>query len=83
MDILKTYSLFKKMSQYPDLMGLIRTTFAEVLEQKEIVTRERLRRQAVEELKSGRPAGYGGEPAGVPRSPHRLLCGDEPDPCGD
>ena len=52
MDLLKTYRLFRKMSQYPNLMGLMHSTFMEVLEQKGIITREKLYQRAVEELKA-------------------------------
>ena len=52
MDLLKPYRLFRKMNQYPHLMGLIHATFMETLEQKGIITRERLHQQAVEELKA-------------------------------
>jgi len=52
MDLLKTYRLFRKMSQYPNLMGLMHNTFMEVLEQKGIITREKLYQRAVEELKA-------------------------------
>jgi len=52
MDFLRIYRLYKKMNQYPNLMGLMRSIFMEVLEQKGIVTREKLFQQAVEELKA-------------------------------
>ncbi|MBM4324648.1 MAG: hypothetical protein FJ115_13895, partial [Deltaproteobacteria bacterium] len=51
MDLLKTYRLYKKINQYPNLLGLIRSTFMEILEKKGIITRTRLYEQAVEELK--------------------------------
>jgi hypothetical protein len=51
MDLLKTYRLYKKINQYPSLLGLIRSTFMETLEKKGIITRPRLYEQAVEELK--------------------------------
>jgi hypothetical protein len=51
MEILKTYRLFKKMNQYPNLMGLMYSIFMEVLETKGIVTREKLYQQALEALK--------------------------------
>jgi hypothetical protein len=51
MDILKTYRLFRKMNQYPNLMGLMYSIFMEVLEKREIITREKLHQQAVEALK--------------------------------
>lgn len=51
MDLLKTYRLYKKINQYPNLLGLIRSTFMEVLEQKGIVTRAKLQERVLEELK--------------------------------
>ncbi len=50
MDILKTYRLFREINQYPQLMGLMRSIFMDVLEQKGIITREKLHRRAREEL---------------------------------
>ncbi len=52
MDLLRTYRLFKKINQYPNLMGLIRSIFMDVLEERKIITRERLYQQALEELKA-------------------------------
>jgi len=52
MEILEVYRLFRKMNQYPNLTGLMHATFMEVLEQKGIITREKLYQQAVEELKT-------------------------------
>ena len=40
------------MYQYPELMGLMRNIFTEVMEQKGITTREELFRQALEEMKA-------------------------------
>jgi len=51
LDLLKTYHLYKKISQYPDLLGLIRSTFMEILEKKGIITRTKLYEAAIEELK--------------------------------
>lgn len=51
MDLLKTYRLYKKINQYPNLLGLIRSTFMEVLEKKGIVTRAELQERVLEELK--------------------------------
>lgn len=51
MEILKTYLLYKKIHQYPNLLGLIRSTFTEVLEQKGIITRAGLYEKVSEELK--------------------------------
>ncbi len=50
MDILKTYRLFRQINQYPNLMGLMRSIFMDVLEQKGIVTRETLDQRAREEV---------------------------------
>ena len=50
MDILKTYRLFRQINQYPTLMGLMRSIFMDVLEQKGIITREKLYQRAQEEL---------------------------------
>ena len=52
MDFLRTYRLYKKMNQYPHLMGLMRSIFMEVLEQRGIITREKLFQQAVDQLKA-------------------------------
>jgi hypothetical protein len=51
MDILKTYRLFRKMNQYPNLMGLMCSIFMEVLEKRGIITQEKLHQQALEALK--------------------------------
>jgi len=48
----KQYQLLKKMYQYPELMGLMRNIFTEVMEQKGITRREELFRQALEEMKA-------------------------------
>jgi hypothetical protein len=50
MDILKTYRLFREINQYPQLMGLMRSIFMDVLEEKGIIPRERLHQRALEEL---------------------------------
>jgi len=52
MEFLRTYRLYKKMNQYPNLLGLMRSIFMEVLEQRGMITRERLFQQAVDELKA-------------------------------
>jgi hypothetical protein len=52
MDILKTYRLFRKMNQYPNLMGLMYSIFMEVLEKRGVITREKLYQQALEALKA-------------------------------
>jgi hypothetical protein len=51
MDILKTYRLFRKMNQYPNLTGLMFSIFMEVLENRAIISREKLHEQALEALK--------------------------------
>ncbi|OGQ11140.1 MAG: hypothetical protein A2026_15310 [Deltaproteobacteria bacterium RBG_19FT_COMBO_46_12] len=48
----KQHQLLKKMYQYPELMGLMRNIFTEVMEQKGITRREELFRQALEEMKA-------------------------------
>jgi hypothetical protein len=52
MDFLRTYRLYKKMNQYPNLMGLMRSIFMEILEQREIIAREKLFQKAVDQLKA-------------------------------
>lgn len=51
-DFIKTYRLYQKMNQYPNLIGLMRAIFVEVLEQRGIITREKLYRQAMEALRA-------------------------------
>ena len=51
MDSVQVYRLFRKMNQYPNLVGLMRSIFLEVLEQRGLATRDRLYAQALEELK--------------------------------
>lgn len=51
MELFKIYHLYKKISQYPNLLGLIRSTFMEILEKKGIISRAKLSEQALEELK--------------------------------
>ena len=52
MDVVKTYRLYRKMNQFPDLMGQMRSTFMEVLEARGIITRKALYQRALEELKA-------------------------------
>ena len=52
MDILKAYRLYRKMNQYPTLLGLIYSILMEVIEKKGVITREKLYEQAVEELRA-------------------------------
>jgi hypothetical protein len=57
MENIKLYRLLRKMSQYPSLTGLMRSIFMDVLEQRGIVTRDRLAALALEEMqKDGVPA---------------------------
>jgi hypothetical protein len=57
MEILKLYRLLRKMSQYPNLTGLMRSIFLDVLEQRGVVTQGRIFAQALEEMqKDGVPA---------------------------
>jgi len=51
MDILKTYRLLRKMNQYPNLIGLMRSIFMDVLDQRGLITRKQLYVQALEEMK--------------------------------
>ena len=54
MEVLKSYRMFRKMNQYPNLIGLMRSIFMEVLEQKGIITPEQLYRKVHEELEADR-----------------------------
>ena len=51
-EVLRTYRVYRKMNQYPSLVGLMRSLLVEILEQKGVVTRETLLEQVHEELKS-------------------------------
>lgn len=51
MDAVRTYRLFRKMNEFPDLVAQMRSTLMEVLEQKDIITRQELYEQAIEALK--------------------------------
>ena len=42
MDILQIYRLFRRMNQYPNLLGLMRSIFMDVLSQRESLTRDQL-----------------------------------------
>ncbi len=56
MDILRVYRLLRRMSQYPNLTGLMRSIFMDVLEQRGIVSRDRIAAQVLEEMqKDGVP----------------------------
>jgi hypothetical protein len=50
-EVLKTNRIFKKMNQYPKLVGLMRSLFMDVLEKKGIITPDQLHEQAQEEMK--------------------------------
>ncbi|MFB3817218.1 MAG: PEP/pyruvate-binding domain-containing protein [Candidatus Methylomirabilales bacterium] len=50
MEILKLYRLLRKMNQYPSLVGLMRSIFMEVLEQRGLASREQLFAQALEAM---------------------------------
>ena len=55
-DIFKIYRLIRKKNQYPNLIGLMDTTFMEILEQRRIISRETLQQKALEALKKdGQP----------------------------
>ena len=51
MDTLQIYRLFRRMNQYPNLLGLMRSIFMDVLSQRGLVTRDQLYAQALEEMK--------------------------------
>ena len=50
MDLLKTYRVFRQINRYPQLMGLMRSIFMDVLEQRGVITRDKLHQRAREEL---------------------------------
>jgi DNA-binding phage protein len=50
--VVKTFRLYRRINQYPDLIGQIHSTFMEVLEQRRIITRKALYEQALEELRA-------------------------------
>ena len=50
MDTLQTYRLFRRMNQYPSLLGLMRSIFMDVLSQRGLVTRDQLYAQALKEM---------------------------------
>lgn len=52
MEVFKPYQLLKKMYQYPALLGMMRSMFMEVMEQKGIITKEELQQQILEEMKA-------------------------------
>ena len=50
MDNLQIYRLFRRMNQYPNLLGLMRSIFVDVLSQRGLVTRDQLYTQALVEI---------------------------------
>jgi hypothetical protein len=50
MDLLKTYRVFRQINRYPQLMGLMRSIFMDVLEERGVITRDKLHQRAREEL---------------------------------
>jgi hypothetical protein len=51
MDLLHVYRLYRRMHQYPNLIGLMRSIFLDVLDQRGRVSREHLYARALEEMK--------------------------------
>jgi len=51
MDILRVYRLLRHMNQYPNLVGLMRSIFMDVLQQRGITTRDALYQRAAEEMR--------------------------------
>ncbi len=51
MDILKIHRLLRRMSQYPNLTGLMRSIFVDVLDQRGIVSRDALAARVQEEMR--------------------------------
>ncbi len=49
-EVIKTYRFFRKKSQYPHLAGLITSTFMDILENRGVITREKLYQKVVEEI---------------------------------
>ena len=57
MEVLKTYRLLRRMSQYPNLVDLMRSIFLDVLEQRGVVSRDHVSQEARAEMqKDGVPA---------------------------
>ena len=50
MDNLQIYRLFRRMNQYPNLLGLMRSIFMDVLSQRGLITRDQLYAQALKEM---------------------------------
>ncbi len=56
MDILQVYRLYRKMNQYPNLLGLMRSIFIDVLAQRGVASREQLYARALQAMeKDGVP----------------------------
>ena len=51
MDILHVYRLLRRMNQYPNLIGLMRSIFMDVLQQRGVITRDRIYQRASEEMR--------------------------------
>jgi hypothetical protein len=51
-EVLRTYWFYRRMSQYPTLVGLMRSLLLEVLEEKGVVTEERVLEQGRGGLRS-------------------------------
>ncbi len=51
MDVLRIYRLLRHMNQYPNLIGLMRSIFMDVLQQRGTITRDALYQRASEEMR--------------------------------
>ena len=54
MELLQVYRLFRKMQQYPNVVGLMRSIFLDILEQRGLMTREALLGRARAEMQKDR-----------------------------
>ncbi len=54
MDLVQVYRLYRKMQQYPNVVGLMRSIFLDVLEQRGLMTREGLYTRARDEMQKDR-----------------------------
>ncbi|MBP1778764.1 MAG: phosphoenolpyruvate synthase [candidate division NC10 bacterium] len=54
MDLVQVYRLYRKMQQYPNVIGLMRSIFLDVLEQRGLMTREGLYARARDEMQKDR-----------------------------
>jgi hypothetical protein len=50
MDLLQVYRVYRKMQHYPNLIGLMRSIFLDVLDQRGVITRDGLYARAREEM---------------------------------